>query len=248
MGTDGSRLWSAARLGARLVVVHAAVGLAGAVGLAMTLAVRPGLLGGDRGEVIGPKYDPQRLGIWIQERATGRSTVRFMLGRSLVYESVEGQLVPVVPRPEGVAPAWVEDWSRKLPRMHAAGIMVSTDEVREHAFGWPRLCLKMSELSEIKASGGWRAYTEGLARFGDFSVPVMPVGPGLAYNAALLGLPGSVGVVGLALVRRVTRRRAGLCVGCAYRLDEETLICPECGRGVGRASSEGEAAPARRAA
>lgn len=239
---------SFARASGRVVMIHAVVGVLGAVGLAMLLAVRPDVLGGDRVEVVGPVYDPERLGIWLQERAPGRSSVRFMLGRSLIFEDVEGELVPVVPRPEGIGPEWMEDWSRKLPEMHAAGIMVSTDEVREHAFGWPRLCLKSSELSEIKALGGWREYTEGLATFGDFSVPVIPMAFGLVYNASVLGFPGSMTAVVFAGARAVVRRRSGLCVGCAYQLDDELLICPECGRATGVQAEERESKPARRAA
>ena len=246
MHVNGPKIWGAARVVGRLVTIHLVVGMLGAVGLAMLLAARPDVLGGDRVEVIGPKYDPQRLGIWLQERSLGRSSVRFMLGRSLVFENVDGQLAPVVPRPEEVGPGWMEDWSRKLPRMHAAGIMVSTDEVREHAFGWPRLCLKSSELSEIKALGGWREYTEGLAEFGDFSVPVMPLPSGLAYNTALLGCPGSGTAVILAFMGRVARRRAGLCVACAYHLDPELMTCPECGRAPGVEVEQ--SAPQRRAA
>ncbi len=206
------------------------------------------MLGGDRVEVIGPKYDPQRLGIWIQERSPGRSSVRFMLGRSRVYKSVDGQPVPIYPRPEQVGPAWMEDWSRKISRMHAAGIMVSTDEIREHAFGWPRLCLKTAELSEIKAAGGWRVYTEGLATFGDFGVPVTPMASGLAFNTLVLGIPGSGTVLVFGFMRTVSRRRAGRCIGCAYSLDGGVMICPECGRATGVSRGEGEAGEVRRAA
>ena len=230
-----------------MLLAHAVFGLAASVALAMLLSIRP-VMRGERVEVIGPKYDPDRLGIWLQERSPGRSSVRFMLGRSLIFEQVDGRLQPVVPRPEAVGPAWMEDWSRRLPRMHAAGIMVSTDEVREHAFGWPRLCLKTSELSEIKALGGWREYTEGLATFGDLSVPVLPLPSGLAFNTALLGFPGSLGLIGAGVIRYVARRRAGVCLGCAYAIDEELLVCPECGRATGRPLPGMPEAPCRRAA
>ncbi len=231
-----------------MLLAHAVFGLAASVALAMLLSIRPDVMRGERVEVIGPKYDPDRLGIWLQERSPGRSSVRFMLGRSLIFEQVDGRLQPVVPRPEAVGPAWMEDWSRRLPRMHAAGIMVSTDEVREHAFGWPRLCLKTSELSEIKALGGWREYTEGLATFGDLSVPVLPLPSGLAFNTALLGFPGSLGLIGAGVIRYVARRRAGVCLGCAYAIDEELLVCPECGRATGRPLPGMPEAPCRRAA
>jgi len=232
----------------RLAVIHAVVGVLGATGLAMILAVRPDVLGGERIEVVGPMYDPERLGIWLQERSPGRCSVRFMLGRSRVFESVDGRPVPVIPRPEAPGPEWMEDWATRIADLHAAGIMVSTDEVREHAFGWPRLCLKTSELNEIKALGGWREYTEGLATFGDFSVPVTPMVSGLAFNALLFGFPGSTAVLVFGLVRSISRRRAGCCVGCAYALDEGSLICPECGRATGTQTRTIDAPRERRAA
>ncbi len=236
------------RAALRLATIHCVVGVVGAAGFAMMLAVRPDLMRADRVEVVGPLYDPERLGVWIQERSPGRSTVRFMLGRSRIFESVDGQPVPVIPRPERAGPEWMEDWSRKIPRMHAEGIMVSNDEVREYAFGWPRLCLKTSELSEIKALGGWREYTEGLATFGDFSVPVLPMASGLVFNTAVLGIPGSATLLVMGFMRSVARRRAGRCVGCAYELDGELLICPECGRETGIEGEAQESAPLRRAA
>ncbi len=248
MGTISPKVWSALRVVTRLTTVHVVVGAVGAGGLATMLAARPDLMRADKVEVVGPLYDPERLGVWMQEQSPGRSTVRFMLGRSRIFESVDGQPVPIIPRPERVGPEWMEDWSQRIPRMHAQGIMVSTDEVREYAFGWPRLCLKTTELSEIKAMGGWREYTEGLATFGDFILPVLPLASGLAYNTALLGIPGSATLIVVGLVRTLARKRAGVCIGCAYELDGELLICPECGRSTGTGGDASDSEPLRRAA
>lgn len=215
------------RLAARLGVIHAVGGAVAALGIAVALAnTAPGA---DTPRVDGPFYDPARLGVWIQERTPGRRTVLFMLGRSRVHERTSAGLRLVEPRPERATPAWATDWSRRIPELHAAGDFVDPAQAMDFGYGWPLVCLHSAQVLGPGARGTLTARDEGVVELAGVRVPTGVSVAGVAASALVLGAPLSGAIGAFRGLRRAIRRRRGVCTVCAYAIDPELRICPECG-------------------
>ncbi len=222
--------------------MHVAAGLGLTLAVALTLANTSTTRAA---RVVGPYYDPERLGVWIAERTPGRCSVVFMLARSRIYEDGPSGPRLVRPTPERSAPAWTTDWSRRIPELQASGTMIDPTQTQEHAFGWPMACLASADYIVRTPGGTVVPVTEHAATHAGVVIPDRVWAPGLAMNTLVLGAPASVAYLGGSLALAVSRRRRGVCAACAYPLDPELAICPECGRGTVDGSA---ASPARRAA
>ncbi|MEZ6242364.1 MAG: hypothetical protein R3B57_04910 [Phycisphaerales bacterium] len=212
----------------RLALAHAAFGLAGALALAVWLTNTSTR---QAPRVVGPYYDPGRLGVWLEERTWGSRSVMFMLARSEIYEDGPDGPRLMQPRPERASPAWATDWSRRIPAMQAAGEMIDPTQTFEHAYGWPAPCLATSEYLVQRANGTSVAQTEHVERICGVVLPTRVWAPGLVIDALALGAPASVTLAGAGMFRVSRRRRRGLCTACAYPIDQEIGVCPECGNG-----------------
>ncbi len=102
------------------------------------------------------------------------------------------------------------------------------------AFGWPRVAMWHENLLIVKS--GQQVFTDGGLRLADgfqflgqgHILPYRIIASGFAINtifyAAVLGLL----ICGPFMLRRIVRRRRGLCPGCGYPVGESD-VCSECG-------------------
>ena len=105
-----------------------------------------------------------------------------------------------------------------------------------HAYGWPSVSMWRSYLPFGK--GYRKKLVHGLELAflppdGGFprALPLRPIWPGFAVNTLLYAAVLWLLTCGPLLVRRVVRRKRGLCPGCGYDLRHGGHgACPECGR------------------
>ncbi len=214
------------RRAVRAGLVHIAAGLGAALLIAVALA---NTTTGATPRLLGPFYDPDRLGIWLEERTPGRRSVIFMLARSRIYEDAPGAPRLVSPRPERASPAWTTDWSRAIPAMQASGTMIDPTQTQEHAFGWPAVCLASADYLEEQAGGTFIARSEHAHRINGVVVPGRVWAPGLVINTLVLGAPAGAAYLVGTLIISMARRHRGVCPLCCYPTDPEITVCPECG-------------------
>ncbi len=109
------------------------------------------------------------------------------------------------------------------------------------AYGWPLPCLWYSVHGDLVGNttvnerlvGGVRVVGVPSARGRDFrALPLRPIWPGLALNAAAWSAVWLVLLTAPSAIRRRRRRARGLCERCGYDLAGCTgPACPECGSG-----------------
>ena len=126
---------------------------------------------------------------------------------------------PPVQVPSDTLPPWSQ--IKQLPKIeHHMSSKIYVDA----AYGWPCLCLW-----EPRARGGGFEMAAG-PKLWRWRVPVLPIWRGFAANmlfyAAILWLL----IGGPFALRRIIRRRRGLCPACGYDVKHaEHESCPECG-------------------
>lgn len=106
----------------------------------------------------------------------------------------------------------------------------------ENATGWPWPALRWIEVQGASPSdrrAWWRSgvvLPKGppIASWPERRLPIDPLVAGLFGDSVLLGT-AAYGVIGLASLRRWSRRRAGRCERCGYDLSGSAGACPECG-------------------
>ena len=116
-------------------------------------------------------------------------------------------------------------------------------EIRHaHAYGWPFISMWQDYLYTGGGYGGDLVHGLQLAFLpadGGFAraVPLCPIWPGFAVNALFYAAVLCVPICGLFALRRLIRRRRGLCPACAYPMGE-SAVCTECGKPLpGRAEA-----------
>jgi hypothetical protein len=98
--------------------------------------------------------------------------------------------------------------------------------------GWPFRSLGGDWLSEFDHRG-WTFASRWLwSPSSELTLALRPIWPGFAANTALYTLLFTTPVLIARATRRWQRRRAGLCITCAYDLRGSSGLCPECGRPV----------------
>ncbi|NRA58474.1 MAG: hypothetical protein HRU13_10225 [Phycisphaerales bacterium] len=124
------------------------------------------------------------------------------------------------------------------PRAVRAWMDTHGGEVTRTSVGWP---LRTAYTQTCQSARGWASsqpwnfhvLTMGaweITAFGrDWTIPYLPLWPGLLGNAVFYGM--LLLLCSADLRRRKLRRRAkrGLCLACAYELGEGVTACPECG-------------------
>jgi hypothetical protein len=114
----------------------------------------------------------------------------------------------------------------------------SPDDRLVHVFtaGWPLTCLT-GEQYTIGAATRWHSVAEPPLAVRRLAVkprrvlPLRPLWPGLAGNAALYAAAVWLAVPGPLLLRRTLRSRRGQCPSCGYDLRHvDHDACPECGK------------------
>ncbi|MCA9290754.1 MAG: hypothetical protein KDA25_06475 [Phycisphaerales bacterium] len=130
-------------------------------------------------------------------------------------------------------PDLVPSWSRlnNPPRS-----VTPTERLYEDARGWPMLALHCGFRSVVGRPGHQlldgirvRAHPDG-STVRSIALPLRPIWSGFAVNTVVHAAAIGVLVLLGSRVRRVMRRRVGLCVHCAYDLRGLAAgACPECG-------------------
>ncbi len=98
--------------------------------------------------------------------------------------------------------------------------------------GWPAVTLKALRWKDRGAGvddGGW-AWHINLDNGKVAALPLRPIWPGFAVNSLFYAAILWLAIPGPFALRRLIRRRRGLCPACAYDLRHgEHEACPECG-------------------
>lgn len=147
--------------------------------------------------------------------------------------ALEASIDPLIPA-WSVAPR--RDRARLEPMLHGDGMGV----IIEDGVGWPLPALRSRAM--MLASGAFACDGTGLvvARRGGTAplisrlrvLPLEPILPGLAIDAAIASLLWLIPIVAIPEERRARRRRAGRCVACGFdRRGDPAGPCPECGKG-----------------
>ena len=125
-----------------------------------------------------------------------------------------------------IPPRLLPNWSRiqELPAANAGEMKVWL----EFAYGWPMVCVRGSLVRLTLGVGG--ATTDSAAMHAwRWRLPFRPIWPGFAINSVFYAAGLWLMYYGLHAVRRLIRRRRGLCPKCAYPVGE-SAVCTECGR------------------
>ena len=124
------------------------------------------------------------------------------------------------------------------------GWFLFTDQVRslddealfrlvDRRFGVPTKSLACYELAVLQTGTWTNSWRYGIARFGgDYPLPLRPIWPSFAINPIFFGAILWLLASGPFIVRRMIRRRRGLCIKCGYDLRGTPGgggACPECG-------------------
>lgn len=82
---------------------------------------------------------------------------------------------------------------------------------------------------------------ERIALNGEVVLPYCPLWPGLIANTLIFATSWWALVATPIAIRRVLRRRRGLCPACGYDCSASGMVCPECGAGVSPATTQSPA-------
>ena len=218
----------------RVILLFLLLGAIVNVGVAWGLAVVQFRIhyGPEKGETgrasaEGDSWRIKRFDYFGATRLTGSPSTKVLVGTGY-----EAEYVP------GLLPSWsrMNDPPTPLPanvvRPNYYDIMeFDTSSKTEIAHGWPLLSLNCTHYrsnpdSIIHTIDGILLHVDSKYPLRRTTLPLRPIWTGFALNtilyAVLLRLPFAL--------RRLIRRRRGLCVKCAYDLrGTDHKACPECG-------------------
>ena len=222
----------------RRLLIIAAFLLAGAV---VNVAVAWGCVAHVAKQMGFGHVDPERqLGFWPPNTTYWDVELRTYGGYTLLTSAAWGLTWPApkyLHSPYRPIKEWLPMWAR-CRKIHP-DVSESYDGVLvENAAGWPflavrsshrwRSCLRSGTFQTDQLSGVLRP--SWLHRLhDDVALPYLPIWPGFAINSGLYAAPLWLLICGPFALRRVIRRRRGLCPKCAYPVGE-SAVCTECGK------------------